>query len=188
MMYLISGDMDALYENSKPFSKFLRKQGLENTLRKMQLKLRETHTIVPHVSVHPLSRWYLPLMRANSAYGPYWTDQLMRCPNSLMKKVGIAMYVYFVDGSLLPGSRCRPRQHFHRTLGEKGSWNLCVNRVPGTKESDYVYAWFSSGIREKQSISWYQLNWRMSCKKLAFEWKGCKSPTRTSYLGQILLK
>ncbi|EDR07431.1 uncharacterized protein LACBIDRAFT_298608 [Laccaria bicolor S238N-H82] len=56
MMYLISADMDALYENSKPFEKFLRKQGLENTLRQTRLKLRERHTIVPHVSVHPLSR------------------------------------------------------------------------------------------------------------------------------------
>ena len=184
MIYLMSSDMDALYENSKPFAKFLKKQGLENTLRQTQLKLRERHTIVPHVSVHPLSRLYLPLMRANSAYGLHWTDQRMRYPNFLMKKVGIAMYVHFVDGPLLPGSRCRPRHNFHRTLGQKGMWNLCVDRVPSRRAITSMHD--SRVVFE--SISWYRLNRRISCKKLAFKLKGCKSPPTASYPDQVLQK
>jgi hypothetical protein len=42
-------DMTALYENSKPFMKFLKKQGMDNVLKKTKLRLREPHTIVPHV-------------------------------------------------------------------------------------------------------------------------------------------
>ena len=42
--------MEALYENSKPFAAFLKKQGLGAILRKTKLRMRETHRIVPHVS------------------------------------------------------------------------------------------------------------------------------------------
>jgi len=52
-IYLLSDDMDALYENSKPFSMFLKKQGLNEILQKAQLRLRENHTIVPHVGDRP---------------------------------------------------------------------------------------------------------------------------------------
>jgi hypothetical protein len=52
-MYLLPDDMDALYENSKPFSRYLRKQGLDEILRKAKLQFREKHTIVPHVRHFP---------------------------------------------------------------------------------------------------------------------------------------
>ncbi|KDR66055.1 hypothetical protein GALMADRAFT_232756 [Galerina marginata CBS 339.88] len=51
---LISDDKDALYENSKPFSNFLKKQGLDGILRKEKCRLREQHTIVPHRILAPL--------------------------------------------------------------------------------------------------------------------------------------
>ena len=50
-LYLLAKGMDALYENSKPFMTFLKKQGLDQILREMKLSLREAHTIVPHVCV-----------------------------------------------------------------------------------------------------------------------------------------
>ena len=48
-MYLLTDDMDALYENSKPFLRFLKKERLDEILRKAKLRLGEKHTIVPHV-------------------------------------------------------------------------------------------------------------------------------------------
>ena len=42
--------IEALYENSKPFAEFLKKEGLGAILRKTKLRMRETHRIVPHVS------------------------------------------------------------------------------------------------------------------------------------------
>ena len=57
MIFLIPGDIDALYDNSKPFSTFLMKEGLEGILRETKLRMREKHTIVPHVSV-PMSFSY----------------------------------------------------------------------------------------------------------------------------------
>ena len=41
--------MEAFYENSKPFFKFLEGQGLDELLRKTRLRLRKKHAIVPHV-------------------------------------------------------------------------------------------------------------------------------------------
>ena len=49
MLYLMFGDIDAIYDNSKPFSTFLMKEGLEGILRETKLRLRENHTIIPHV-------------------------------------------------------------------------------------------------------------------------------------------
>ena len=49
MVYMAFNGMEALYENSKPFSNFLKKQGLEALLKKTNLKLREKHKIFPHV-------------------------------------------------------------------------------------------------------------------------------------------
>ncbi|PPQ79343.1 hypothetical protein CVT26_007458 [Gymnopilus dilepis] len=46
--------IEALYENSKPFAMFLRKQGLHATLRKTKLRMREKHRIVPHRLLVPL--------------------------------------------------------------------------------------------------------------------------------------
>lgn len=44
---------DALYENSGPFEKYLKGEGLEDTLRKRRLMRRNRHSIVPHVSLLP---------------------------------------------------------------------------------------------------------------------------------------
>jgi len=51
LLYLGPDDMDAFYENSKPFMAFLKKQGLDQVLRETKLTLREAHTIVPHVRI-----------------------------------------------------------------------------------------------------------------------------------------
>ncbi|KAF8873600.1 hypothetical protein CPB84DRAFT_1798256 [Gymnopilus junonius] len=48
-------DIEALYDNSKPFSAFLRKQGLDSILKKTNLRLREKHKIVPHRILAPLT-------------------------------------------------------------------------------------------------------------------------------------
>ncbi|KAF8800717.1 hypothetical protein BYT27DRAFT_7199539 [Phlegmacium glaucopus] len=58
-------DMDALYENSKPFATFLRKEGLPGILRETNLRLREKHTIVPHtkLSSNPWSSRYVEFSR-----------------------------------------------------------------------------------------------------------------------------
>jgi hypothetical protein len=47
--------MDALYDNSKAFGAFLRKQGMDRILRKTNLKMRVRHTIVPHVRIYTYS-------------------------------------------------------------------------------------------------------------------------------------
>ncbi|KIL61611.1 hypothetical protein M378DRAFT_166732 [Amanita muscaria Koide BX008] len=47
-------DVEAFYENSQPFFKFLRRQGLDDLLKKTRLKLRDKHTIVPHRILAPL--------------------------------------------------------------------------------------------------------------------------------------
>jgi len=41
--------MDALYDNSNAFDAFLRKQGMDNILSKIDLKMGAKHAIVPHV-------------------------------------------------------------------------------------------------------------------------------------------
>lgn len=48
-------DVNTLYDNSKPFSTFLMKEGLEGILRETELGLREKHTIVPHVRSYAFS-------------------------------------------------------------------------------------------------------------------------------------
>ncbi|KJA20456.1 hypothetical protein HYPSUDRAFT_43147 [Hypholoma sublateritium FD-334 SS-4] len=40
--------LDTYYDNCKPFLNFLKKQRLDEVLRREKLRLRETHTIVPH--------------------------------------------------------------------------------------------------------------------------------------------
>lgn len=41
--------LTALYDNSANFNEYLAKHGLHEALRKGNLKLKEHHTIVPHV-------------------------------------------------------------------------------------------------------------------------------------------
>ncbi|KAH7886867.1 hypothetical protein F5I97DRAFT_1829385 [Phlebopus sp. FC_14] len=47
-IYLTATDVDTLYDNSVAFSEFLKKQGLDNILDTLKLKLRDEHTIIPH--------------------------------------------------------------------------------------------------------------------------------------------
>ncbi|RDB14687.1 hypothetical protein Hypma_016436 [Hypsizygus marmoreus] len=47
-------DMQALYENSQSFLKYLKKQKLDNILRSTHLFRKKTHTIVPHRILAPL--------------------------------------------------------------------------------------------------------------------------------------
>lgn len=45
-LYILADVVDTLYDNSKPFSEFLKKQGIDNILNKTGLTLRRKHTIV----------------------------------------------------------------------------------------------------------------------------------------------
>jgi hypothetical protein len=47
-------DINAIYDNSPAFAKFLKKQFLDEILRETRLRLREIHSIVPHVSTRPV--------------------------------------------------------------------------------------------------------------------------------------
>jgi hypothetical protein len=55
-------DINTLYDNSKPFSTFLMKEGLEGILRETELGLRQKHTIVPHVCSYDFSHAYFYLL------------------------------------------------------------------------------------------------------------------------------
>ncbi|KAF9239784.1 hypothetical protein BU15DRAFT_46298 [Melanogaster broomeanus] len=48
-MFLAMNNMDAFYDNSKAFSKFLKSRGLKQGERESELKLRQKHKIIPHV-------------------------------------------------------------------------------------------------------------------------------------------
>jgi hypothetical protein len=52
MVFLAASSLDALYDNSKAFDTFLRKQGMDRILLKTDLKMKIKHTIVPHVRIH----------------------------------------------------------------------------------------------------------------------------------------
>ena len=49
MIYLSADSMDAIYDNSRPFSTFLKNQGIDRILSDNNLKLRKNHKLVPHV-------------------------------------------------------------------------------------------------------------------------------------------
>ena len=53
-LYLLADVIDTVYDNSKLFSKFLKKQGINNILNKTDLTLRRKHAIVPPVHTHAL--------------------------------------------------------------------------------------------------------------------------------------
>ena len=55
MLFLMLEGINTLYDNSKPFSTFLMKEGLEDILRETELGLRQKHTIVPHVCPYDFS-------------------------------------------------------------------------------------------------------------------------------------
>ncbi|KIM35241.1 hypothetical protein M413DRAFT_431291 [Hebeloma cylindrosporum] len=75
--YLLTDDMDALYENSKPFSAYLKKQGLDEILRKAKLQLRKKHTIVPHRTLAPLEgpANALPVFRDDESWYNHFIDE-----------------------------------------------------------------------------------------------------------------
>jgi hypothetical protein len=50
-LYLAVDDIGALYENSEQFTKYLKRERLDVVLSYTNLKLREAHTIVPHVRI-----------------------------------------------------------------------------------------------------------------------------------------
>lgn len=58
---LFHDDINALYDNSKPFSNFLKKRGVDAILRKTELRLRDKHAIVPHVRGHTENQILLSL-------------------------------------------------------------------------------------------------------------------------------
>ena len=71
-LYILSDVADTVYDNSKPFSEFLKKQGINNILNKTGLTLRRKHAIVspvrtpalleyPHISHLQIHRdWVFP--------------------------------------------------------------------------------------------------------------------------------
>src|SRR5882762_2878332 len=85
MLFLMLDDINTLYDNSKPFSTFLMKEGLEFILRDTKLGLREKHTIVPHNV--PIFSLYTLLFRLADLYYSYsvkWhlcERQQMHCPS-----------------------------------------------------------------------------------------------------------
>ena len=44
------GELDSVYDNSRPFETFLTQNGLDDVLGRHKLVRRKRHTIVPHVS------------------------------------------------------------------------------------------------------------------------------------------
>jgi len=54
MIYLSAYSLDALYDNSKAFDAFLKKQGMDRILSKTDLKMQVRHNIIPHRNKTPL--------------------------------------------------------------------------------------------------------------------------------------
>ena len=48
-LYILSDVADTVYDNSKPFSEFLKKQGINDILKKTDLTLRRQHSIISPV-------------------------------------------------------------------------------------------------------------------------------------------
>ena len=111
MMFLMLDDINALYDNSKPFSTFLMKEGLEGILRETELGLREKHTIVPHVCFLMLSQIYylfafrLILYLCSVTWYPCKRLQ-MHCLNSPMTTAGIItcgdMFLFYCSTNISP--------------------------------------------------------------------------------------
>lgn len=101
-------DINALYENSGPFSRFLKGRGLDDILRSTKLKLRQRHTIVPHACTTSLlnSAW-ADGHCTSSALGLPYPDYRMPYPNFPMTIVGISMYV----SPLHPTAAVKPVNH-----------------------------------------------------------------------------
>lgn len=75
----MAADIDAFYENYIPFTKFLKKQGLDDVLGRTRLKLRQKHTIIPHrlrtpLHGHPTS---LPSFPDEDTW--YYWNQIYSC-------------------------------------------------------------------------------------------------------------
>lgn len=68
-------EMNLLYDNSKPFLTYLKKQGLNSALQQTDLTLKERHTIVPHVGALTVLRVIpesLIVDDTSSALEPHW--------------------------------------------------------------------------------------------------------------------
>ncbi|KAM6494778.1 protein of unknown function (DUF4470) domain containing protein [Amanita muscaria] len=78
-------DIELFYENSQPFFKFLRSQGLDGLLKKTGLRLRDKHTIVPHVrgSLCSFADIYVDSQTIYSASWLPWKDHQPHCLRSL---------------------------------------------------------------------------------------------------------
>ena len=88
--------INTLYDNSKPFSTFLMKEGLEDILRETELGLRQKHTIVPHVCRYDFSLMpsYLLFQLICYLYSAKWDPckrHQVHCPCSPMRRAGIIM-------------------------------------------------------------------------------------------------
>lgn len=98
IVYTLPMSMDALYDNSKPFSKFLAKEGLEKILHETNVLLREKHTIVPHVCCYawrPSRVSFSINLHSCSATWFHWKHHQMHYPNFPMRRAGITMYVRY---------------------------------------------------------------------------------------------
>ncbi|RXW25332.1 hypothetical protein EST38_g534 [Candolleomyces aberdarensis] len=87
-MFILLADMDALYENSKPFKKFLTKQKLDAILREVKLKLRVQHKIVPH-------RLNLPLAAPSHALPSFPTEESWYYNTKLHSSTWVERFVEF---------------------------------------------------------------------------------------------
>ncbi|KAF8953846.1 hypothetical protein BDZ97DRAFT_572842 [Flammula alnicola] len=89
MLFLAMGSLDIFYDNYMPFLVFLKNQGLDSILCRENLRLRERHTIVPHVCPtyvqHQLSITDLFV----SDIKRLWTERQMDCRDLAMLIAGI---------------------------------------------------------------------------------------------------
>ncbi|EPQ57737.1 hypothetical protein GLOTRDRAFT_35487 [Gloeophyllum trabeum ATCC 11539] len=92
--FMIMQYLDPVYNNWVPFRKFLREQGTDDVLKKMGLRMKGTHTIVPHVSMrsrppHPAE----VLTRLHRGTEHHWKVLQMHSQCSQTMRAGIWTYV-----------------------------------------------------------------------------------------------
>ena len=85
MLNTCMSNVEAFHENSRPFFKFLRDRGLDDLLKKTRLRLRERHTIVPHVRdkiIHSVTLSHIGFLQCTASIGSVEriTDHVTRVP------------------------------------------------------------------------------------------------------------
>ena len=97
-LYILSDVADTVYDNSKPFSEFLKKQGINDILKKTDLTLRRQHSIISPVRT-PATLEYpqISYLRIYRDCGFPWKQSPMPCLNSLTMTAGIIMSVVSFD-------------------------------------------------------------------------------------------